>query len=86
MVFIDFMILCRLLANVCISLHCLFFSQAEQLFQRLNLAKSKFVDWVVLGSMDVDSLVEQYCIKVPDWERSFRALKAKGREAEKLPK
>ena len=60
--------------------------QAEQLFDRLSEAKAKFVDWVVLGSVDLDSLVDQYCQQVPDWERNFKALKARGREAEKLPK
>ena len=61
-------------------------SQAEQLFERLSQAKAKFVDWVVLGSIDLDSLVDQHCHQVPDWERNFKALKARGREAEKLPK
>ena len=46
----------------------------------------KFRDWVVLGSLDLDSLVDQHCHSVPDWERNLRALKARGREAEKLPK
>ena len=56
------------------------------MFQRLRQAKMLFMDWVVLGSVDLDSLVDQHCLQVPDWERNFRALKAKGREAEKLPK
>ena len=60
--------------------------QAEELFQRLSQALEKFQDWVVLGSVDVESLVEQYCHTVPDWEKNFKALKARGREAEKLPK
>lgn len=52
----------------------------------MSEAKAKFVDWVVLGSVDLDSLVDQHCHHVPDWERNFKALKARGREAEKLPK
>lgn len=46
----------------------------------------RFQEWVVLGSVDLDELVQEHCQVVPDWERNFRALKARGREAEKLPK
>ena len=60
--------------------------QAEQLFHRLHLAMERFRDWVVLGSLDLDALVDQHCHGVPDWEKNLRALKARGREAEKLPK
>ena len=44
------------------------------------------MDWVVLGSVDLDSLVDQHCHQVPHLERNFKALKARGREEEKLPK
>ena len=64
----------------------IFCAQAEQLFQRLQQAKVMFQDWVILGSVDLDSMVDKHCVQVPDWERNFRALKARGREAEKLPK
>ena len=46
----------------------------------------RFKDWVVLGQVDLDSLVEQNCYEVGDWERCFKDVKARGREAEKLPK
>ena len=62
------------------------FSQAEQLFTRLQAAGKVFEEWVVLGSVDVDSLVEQHCSTVQQWESNFRAMKSRGREAEKLPK
>ncbi|KAI2656493.1 Cytoplasmic dynein 2 heavy chain 1 [Labeo rohita] len=42
-------------------------------------------DWVVLGQVDVDVLVEKHLHSVQDWERNFKALKAKGKEAERLP-
>ena len=45
-----------------------------------------FRDWVVLGSVDIEALVEAHCSTVADWESNIRALKTKGREAEKLPK
>ena len=71
--------------HVCVY-RCMSLLQAEQLFERLNQAKTKFINWVVLGSVDLDNLVDQHCHQVPDWERNFKALKARGREAEKLPK
>ena len=56
------------------------------LFQRLVKARERFREWVVLGTVDIDALVEQHCTKLEDWEHNFRSLKAKGREVEKLPK
>ena len=41
---------------------------------------------VVLGSLDLDEFVDQNLHQLSDWERNFKALKAKGRDAEKLPK
>ena len=38
------------------------------------------------GAVDLDSLVEQHCSTVQQWESNFRAMKSRGREAEKLPK
>jgi dynein heavy chain 2 len=46
---------------------------------------SHFKDWVVLGMVDVESLVETRLTEVSDWEDNFKSLKAKGREVEKLP-
>ena len=40
----------------------------------------------MLGQVDLDSLVEQNCCEVGDWENCFKDVKARGREAEKLPK
>ena len=37
----------------------------------------------MLGQVDLDSLLEQNCCEVGDWEK---CVKARGREAEKLPK
>ncbi len=41
---------------------------------------------MVLGQVDVDVLVEKHLHSVQDWERNFKALKAKGKEAERLPR
>ena len=45
-----------------------------------------FYDWVILGCVDIEALVETNCTTVSDWENNIRTLKTKGREAEKLPK
>ena len=60
--------------------------QAEMLFRRLAKVRDSFREWVVLGTIDIDALVEQHCVKLEDWEANFRALKTRGREVEKLPK
>ncbi|EDO38992.1 predicted protein [Nematostella vectensis] len=61
------------------------YSKAEDLFRRLVAVQEMFKDWVVLGSIDLDALVDKHLHDVADWERNFRALKARGRDAEKLP-
>lgn len=61
------------------------YKKAEDLFQRLVDVQDQFKDWVVLGTVDLEKLIDTHLQTVPDWERNFRAIKAKGREAEKLP-
>lgn len=43
-------------------------------------------DWVVLGQVDLDKLVEKHLDCVQDWERNFKALKARGKDSESLPR
>ncbi len=43
-------------------------------------------DYVVLGQVDIEDLVEKNLRDVTDWERNFKQLKIRGRDAEKLPK
>jgi dynein heavy chain 2 len=43
-------------------------------------------EWVVLGALDLDQFVLDNLVHLSDWERNFRALKARGRDAEKLPR
>lgn len=62
------------------------YSKAQTLFQQLETVTERFCDWIVLGQVDLELLVDEHLESVQDWERNFRALKAKGREAEKLPK
>nr|WAW84826.1 cytoplasmic dynein 2 heavy chain 1 [Halisarca dujardinii] len=61
------------------------YGKAEMLFRRLKAESEKFRSWVVLGTVDIDALVEQTCQKLEDWEYNFRSIKARGREVEKLP-
>uniref|UniRef100_A0AAY5E9K0 Cytoplasmic dynein 2 heavy chain 1 n=1 Tax=Electrophorus electricus TaxID=8005 RepID=A0AAY5E9K0_ELEEL len=61
------------------------YSKAEQLFGRLLRVQDTFREWVVLGQLDMEALVERHLHSVQDWEKNFRALKAKGKESERLP-
>uniref|UniRef100_A0A4W6FB11 Dynein cytoplasmic 2 heavy chain 1 n=1 Tax=Lates calcarifer TaxID=8187 RepID=A0A4W6FB11_LATCA len=61
------------------------FSKAEDLFSRLQAVQHKFKEWVVLGQVDLEKLVEKHLSSVQDWERNFKALKARGKESERLP-
>ncbi|KAK3531386.1 hypothetical protein QTP70_018186, partial [Hemibagrus guttatus] len=61
------------------------YSNAEQLFSRLQQVEDTFREWVVLGQVDMEVLVEKHLLTVQDWERNFKAVKVKGKEVERLP-
>ncbi|XP_042887569.1 cytoplasmic dynein 2 heavy chain 1-like [Penaeus japonicus] len=61
------------------------FQRAEELFERLEKVKERFVDLCALGSCDIEQLVNKHCKVAEDWDRNFRASKAKGQEIGKLP-
>ena len=61
------------------------YEKAESLFSRLIAVKNQFEDWVVLGSVDIEQLVEEKLHSVGDWEMNIKMIKIKGKEAEKLP-
>ncbi|XP_077154625.1 cytoplasmic dynein 2 heavy chain 1 isoform X4 [Ranitomeya variabilis] len=61
------------------------FSKAEDLFRRLSAVMDRFQEWVVLGQVDVDALIEKNLHDVFDWEKNFKALKVKGKDVERLP-
>ncbi|TPP62130.1 Cytoplasmic dynein 2 heavy chain 1 isoform 1 [Fasciola gigantica] len=44
-----------------------------------------FREWVVLGNLNLDELVDSHCRELIDFERNFKGLKTRGRDAEKLP-
>lgn len=54
------------------------FKKAEDLFSRLDHVKSRFIDWVALGAVDIEDYIMQTCVKADDWEANFRASKARG--------
>uniref|UniRef100_H3AMW9 Uncharacterized protein n=1 Tax=Latimeria chalumnae TaxID=7897 RepID=H3AMW9_LATCH len=60
------------------------FSKAEDLFKGLAAVQHKFKDWVVLGQVDIEALVEKHLHTVRDWEKNFKALKSRGKDAERL--
>ncbi|OWF37256.1 Cytoplasmic dynein 2 heavy chain 1 [Mizuhopecten yessoensis] len=61
------------------------YRKADVLFKRLYAAQEQFKEWVVLGAIDLDQFVEDNLKEISDWERNFKGLKARGRDAEKLP-
>jgi len=61
------------------------FKKAEALFARLEGVKDRFRDWVALGAVDVEDYIERTCAEPEDWERNFRASKARGQDIGRLP-
>lgn len=45
-----------------------------------------FQQWCALGALDLDQFVEDNLKDLSDWEKNFKGLKARGRDAEKLPR
>lgn len=41
---------------------------------------------MVLGAVDLDEFVAANLKEIGDWEKNFKALKGRGRDAEKLPR
>uniref|UniRef100_A0A670Y532 Dynein cytoplasmic 2 heavy chain 1 n=1 Tax=Pseudonaja textilis TaxID=8673 RepID=A0A670Y532_PSETE len=61
------------------------FSKAEDLFRRLAEVLDQFKEWVIIGQVDMEALVEIHLSKEQDWEKNFKTLKVKGKEVERLP-
>ncbi|XP_009693327.1 PREDICTED: cytoplasmic dynein 2 heavy chain 1-like, partial [Cariama cristata] len=61
------------------------FSKAEDLFRRLADVSHQFKEWIVIGQVDVETLVKTHLSSKQDWEKNFKALKVRGKEAERLP-
>ncbi|KAF1521633.1 Cytoplasmic dynein 2 heavy chain 1, partial [Eudyptes sclateri] len=61
------------------------FSKAEDLFRRLTEVSNQFKEWIVIGQVDMETLVKTHLSSKQDWEKNFKALKVRGKEAERLP-
>ncbi|XP_032878557.1 cytoplasmic dynein 2 heavy chain 1 isoform X2 [Amblyraja radiata] len=61
------------------------FSKAEDLFKRLAAALDTFQEWVVLGQVNIEALIEDNLHTAHDWEKNFKALKGRGKDSERLP-
>ncbi|XP_023565248.1 cytoplasmic dynein 2 heavy chain 1 [Octodon degus] len=61
------------------------YSKAEDLFRRLSAVLHQHKEWIMIGQVDMEALVEKHLFTVHDWEKNFKALKIKGKEAERLP-
>ena len=61
------------------------YQKAEQMFAELREKEREYRPWVVLGTVDVEGLVEECMKTVEDWESNLKILRQKRKEAEKLP-
>ena len=63
------------------------YRKASELFQKLEAVLASYKPYLVLGLYEgsLDDLVEEHCTEASAFEASFKALKAKRKEAEKLP-
>ncbi|CAH8494873.1 unnamed protein product [Schistosoma turkestanicum] len=61
------------------------YKKAEFLFTRLFGSLKQFQDWVILGSINLDDFVDTHCRDLEDFEKNFKTLKIRSRDAEKLP-
>jgi dynein heavy chain 2 len=62
------------------------FYTSNELFAKLEQGLDQYKEWMVLGQVNIEELVEKNLQNVEDWERNFRAIKIRGQDAEKLPK
>ena len=59
--------------------------KAEELFQKLSDVQKVYIPWTILGTIDLQSYIEQNFKTVDDWENNFQMLKQKRKELKKLP-
>jgi dynein heavy chain 2 len=62
------------------------YEKAEELFDRILELRDGLEEWMVLGAVaDLDAFVEEHVKTVEDWDQNFKGLKAKRKDAEKIP-
>jgi dynein heavy chain 2 len=62
------------------------FLRSQELFKSLMSVTEMFREFVVLGQVDIEDLVEKNLRDVDDWDKNYRSLKLRARDAERLPK
>lgn len=60
--------------------------QAEKLFQKLEDLRKQWMHWIVLGSIDVLNLAQQYLHTADDWNINFQHSKTLAQQIAKLPR
>ncbi|KAB1272093.1 Cytoplasmic dynein 2 heavy chain 1 [Camelus dromedarius] len=67
-------------------IHCSFVLILKHMIEKATLLlRYEVIEWIVIGQVDMEALVETHLSTVHDWEKNFKALKIKGKEAERLP-
>ncbi|VDM55898.1 unnamed protein product [Angiostrongylus costaricensis] len=59
--------------------------KAEQLMRAVEQVDAQFADWLFPAQVDLELLIEETLKTASDWEAQLKLVKAKGREAAKLP-
>ncbi|CAB3410628.1 unnamed protein product [Caenorhabditis bovis] len=69
------------------SMHLLptIYEKAEQLMEKVANCDQMFADWLVIAQVNLEELIEENLKTAADWEAQLKILKAKAREAERLP-
>eukprot|EP00906_Rhabdomonas_costata_P011239 RCo015918 len=62
----------------------LVYANADKLFRELVKVKKVFRDHVLLGTVDLETLIAENLTEVHQWESSFKTLKAKGKELNQI--
>ena len=54
------------------------FKKAEELFVQLEQKRDKYLDWVAIGSVDIEDFIMDHFKSPEDWDQNFSASKARG--------
>ena len=61
------------------------FKKAEELFVQLEQKRDKYLDWVAIGSVDIEDFIMEHFKSPDDWDQNFSASKARGQDIGRLP-
>ena len=61
------------------------FKKAEELFIQLEKKRDSFLDWVAIGSVDIEDYIMEHFKSPEDWDVNFSASKARGQDIGRLP-